>query len=186
MFWIIGSGVLGVVILTAVYHLAKEWRQTIVFFGSSLGISAAIIAAILGVMGLQESARQHSFAIRQSQKQAAFSYAQEWQRIPQAKLRQASKLARELSPEDIHKALQNDPELADAVRATIVYFEEVGLAVRLSYADEEPLRALLYEPVSRYHSAFKPWMDWYKNYRSVPTAFENYQWLEERWANDGR
>src|SRR5436309_1860454 len=117
MLWIIVSVALIVVILTAFYHLAKGWRRTIVFFGSSLGIGAAIIAAILGVMGLQESARQHSFAIRQSQKQAAFAHAQEWQRIPQAKLREASKLARDMSPEDIHKALQSDPELADAVRA---------------------------------------------------------------------
>lgn len=183
MFWVIGSVVLVVVILTVFYHLAKEWRRTIVFFGSSLGIGAAIIAAILGIMGLQESARQHSFAIKQSQKQAAFAYVQEWQKIPQAKLREASKIARDKPPEEVHKMLQGDPELADAVRATIVYFEEVGLAIRLGYADEEPLRALLYEPVSRYHSAFKPWMDWYKNYRSIPTAFENYQWLQDRWAN---
>lgn len=186
MFWIIGTMVLTIAILTALYHLARGWRRTIVFLGSSLGIGAAVVAAILGVMGLQESARQHSFAIRQSQKQAAFTYLQEWQKIPQAKLRQASSMARNISPDEVHKALQKDPEYADAVRATIVYFEEVGLAVRNSYADEETLCTLLREPIIRYHSAFGPWIEWYKNYRSIPHAFENYEWLHDRWVNGCR
>ena len=181
MFWTISPIFILIFILTFLYHFKKDLRRTVIFFGSSLGIGATIVAAILGVLGLNESTQQHSFSIKYNQKQASFSYLKEWKESPQAKAREASRKIRGLPPQEAHKVLLTNDEYADSVRAILAFFEEVGLAVKHSYADEETLCPMLQEPVTTYYASFQPWMDWYKSYRQLPLAFENYEWLNAHW-----
>lgn len=183
MIWIVAPTITLILVLTIVYHFKKDMRRTVVFFGSSLGIGATILAAVFGVLGLRESTDQHNISIRLSQKQASFYYLKEWKNVPQPKAREVSRIIRGIPPQEAHKIFQNSHEYADAVRAILAFFEEVGLAIKHSYADEETLCSLLQEPVMTYYSGFQPWMDWYKNYRQIPRAFENYEWLHERWKN---
>src|SRR6185436_2182509 len=181
MWWTIVIVIVVVVTLTILYHTCEKVRGTIVFLGSGLGIGATIIAAILAVLGLQESVRQHKFAIEQSRKDASFRYLQDWHKIPQGTMRKVAELARAKPPQEVQKALEENREYEEAVRATFVFFEEVGLAIKYSYADEETLCPLLQQSATRWYTTFEPWMQWYKGFRGLPHAFDSYQWLDERW-----
>jgi len=183
MIWFVAPIITLILVLTFLYHFKTNWRRTIVFFGSSLGIGGTIVAAMLGVLGLRESTEQHNISMKLNQKQASFYYLKEWKAVPQPKAREVSSLVRGIPPQDAHKVFQSKPEYADAVRTVLAYFEEVGLAVKHSYADEATLCSLLQESVLSYHSDFQPWMDWYKNYRKIPRAFENYDWVYQRWKD---
>jgi hypothetical protein len=183
MIWFIVPTITLILVLTFLYHFKKTWRRTIVFFGSSLGIGATVIAAVFGVLGLRESTEQHGASVRLNQKQASFYYLKEWKTVPQPQVREVCRLIRGIPPQEAHKIFQNNHEYADAVRGILAYFEELGLAIKHSYADEETLCSLLQEPVMTYHSDLQPWMDWYKNYRHIPRTFENYDWLYQRWKN---
>jgi hypothetical protein len=181
MTWVIVLTISLILILSVLYHFKKDMRRSIIFFGSSLGIGATIVTAVFGVLGLRESTDQHNMSIKLSQKQAAFYYLKEWKEVPQPKAREVSRVIRGIPPQEAHKIFQSNHEYADAVRASLAFFEEVGLATKHSYADEETLCSLLQEPVITYYSDFQPWMEWYKNYRQIPRAFEHYEWLHERW-----
>lgn len=183
MWWVIGSVLVVIWLLTALYHFCKDLRRTIVFLGSSLGIGATIVAAILAVLGLQESTKQHRISIEQSRKQASFNYLQVWRKIPQSQMRNIVELVRNNPPQETQKVFEKNSDYEETVRSTLVFFEQIGLAIKYSYADEETLCPLLQQPATRYYTAFEPWMEWYKNFRGLPHFFDNYEWLHERWKN---
>lgn len=165
--------------LTLLFQFAPSVRQTVVFLGTALIGVAAIIQ-------LQSQAFLTSQEIRHGKVSVAFNYIDIWNTEPMnERVRVAAVVVDDSiigkSPQQVQAFLDNNDAQRGALIAAFNLFENMGLAIRTGYADDETLCQYFSEPALRYFSRLKPWL---YNYRSVTQrhgSYEHYEWLYDNW-----
>jgi hypothetical protein len=174
------------IILTTAYQIFKKYRQTVVFLATALGVAAAILQFQAQTDQLHAQASQNHAAVRHSRVQVAFEYMRRWNdesfraTLPEATAALEGVAGK--SPEQIHEYLGKNDAQRKALMAVFNLFEDIGLAVRTGYADDEALCQFFSEPVKRYFSTLRPWLDFYRAKTGRHGAYEHYQWLNESWS----
>ncbi len=157
--WFIYLGV--AIILSLLFQFARGIRETVIFLGTALAGVAAIIQ-------LQSQSFQTQQNVRHNKVTVSFSYIEKWNSPPLSdKLRTAARAIDSVSgksPQEIEAFLADHDTARDALIKVFNLFEDIGLAIRTGYADNETLCQYFSEPALRYFSRLRPWLD---NYRSI-------------------
>jgi len=85
------------------------------------------------------------------------------------------------SPEQMQAVFEGNAKQREAVMSVFNLFEDIGLAVRTGYADSGSLCQYFSEPASRYFSKTKPWLEYYRQQTGRHGAYEQYEWLCQKW-----
>lgn len=171
-----------ILLMATLYHFKSNWRKTVVFIGSSLGVAAAAAGAILTGLELRESTDQYRQSVRLKRQEVSFLYMEKFQGIPdKALLRNAIDGLAGKSPEEIQEFFLNQPADGTRISDMLSFFEDTAVAVRVDYADEPTLCAFLEEPAVRYYRTLEKWIDYFRKAGGAPSYLEHYQWLYDRW-----
>ena len=172
---------LGVVIvgLTLLYQFLPGYRHTVIFLGSALGVALAFT-------GLLQTAAQGRELARHRKVQVAFDYMKRFNQ-PKISLKveqahDALERVSGLSPADTHAVFVEEPSTSEPLKFVFNFYEEIGLAARLGYADEYSLCVYFHDVGIKYFSRLKPWLDYYRSLPGKFDAHEPYEWIYDRWT----
>ena len=173
--WPLGIAIIG---LTLLYQFLPRYRPTVIFLGSAVGVSLAF-------MGLLQTAARGQELIRHRKVEVAFGYMKRFnQPDTSLKLEQAHDALARVSgetPAEIHRIFNDDVSVSEPLKFVFNFYEEIGLAAQLGYADEPSLCTFFRDIGAKYFSALKPWLDYYRSQPGKLNAHEPYEWIYERW-----
>lgn len=186
--WLIAGLGAGVLVLTILFASWPSARKTIVFFGSAVGVAAAVLGVLFSFQELQRLGDQYKLAIGQheqsvthSRQAVTFSYTEKFEDLPLEKAAEALNQIGAMNPQQISEFFRADPVSSQALLKVFNFFEQMALATKNSYADEKTLCALFEEPAVRYYSHLSSWIVEYRKQTGRHGAHEQHEWLFERW-----
>lgn len=183
--------------LSVIYHRYPSLRETLVFLGTGIGLTAAIASAIftycqvseatkqsqMAADQIAEAGRQNRLALIHSQQAEAFVLIDKYNALP---LRTTSDFVRSFrgkTPEEINALHQSNPDAAEALRACMSFFENASLSIRAGFADDQiscqhfrGTAVLYYEHLEEYVRAFR-------ERTANQEAWVHYEWLYRQWKN---
>lgn len=181
---------IAVVILVALgiaHHYLSTHRPLIVFITSTLGGMAALIGVYLTIFQLGQLTEQHELSIQQKREEKAFSYMEKWDPEIQVRVEKIlsefvnKSLVDKLNILIIDESHNEGNYYQKPLAKTLSLFEELGLAVRRNYADEQILCFFYEENIIRYWGQLQDIVHYNRTNYNKPLLFENFEWLYDRW-----
>jgi uncharacterized protein DUF4760 len=170
------SLILGValIVLAVVYHVKGNWRGTVIFFGSGIGVVAAVYS-------VAQVAYQNRESVTQERRGVAFYYAERWEELPTMAI---SKVLTEMegkTGQEMAAILKADAGKQEDILKVMNFFERIGLTAKVSYSDEVALCSLFRGEALQYYSSLEEYIRYYRKIKNRHNAWEYFEWLFERW-----
>lgn len=177
--------ILAVAVLTYLYAVYPEWRQTITFLGIASGVAGTILSAFYVGHNLKESIDQREYAMREAKVTRALTLASRWNdplfRRNRRDWRPLLATLKGKSDEEVVAIIRNDPKNADLVAEVLNFLEEVGFNGKIKYDDMDTLRGLFRSLVLGYYAAIEAWIT--EQQGEQETAYEHFKWLRNQWKS---
>lgn len=183
--------------LSVIYHRYPSLRDTLVFLGTGIGLTAAIASAIftyrqvaeatkqsqMAANQIAEAGRQNRLALLHSQQAEAFELIDKYNDLP---LRATSDFVRSFrgkTPEEINALHQASPDSAEALRACMSFFENASLAIRSGFADESICCQHFRGTAVLYYEHLEDYIKIFREKTARPDAWVHYEYLYRYWKD---
>jgi hypothetical protein len=176
--WVILIAIIIVAAFLIAYHCYPTYRESLIFYATTLGATTAVVGLIITGIQLNNSARHDRQAV-------AFAFHDKWKDLPLLKIEMTFKNLDGKNEKEVREFLQANQTDEEAVIELFNFFEEIGIAVKYQYADETISCRFYEEAATRYFSLLADYLTWYRMKANRTGLYENYEWLAKKWRDDG-
>lgn len=170
---------LAALVLVAVFIVFREYREEVRFVANVLSWSGGIYAAYHAGISL----RLNLYRDRQKR---AYEILDSFNKVDSASVRSMidSALAGSAQPTLAYQAMKSDKDKDGAIRYVLGILEDMSIAIRTGYADENILFASLCGTTLRYYDAFKTYIDELRRDRNNPKIYIELERLAGAWRTN--
>ena len=173
------------------FHRAGDHsRKTVEFVGIAIGVAVALLQLQAAMVQARGTMLQVVHAVDQSREDVqhrrldvSFQLMATWNEpdvVEAARVvRPVLKSATGKAPAEILALLQKEEAKGQAFKKIFDFFENVGLAVRVGYADRPTLCLYYAKAVERYYATFEGYVGALR--ATQPGLYEQFEWLYREW-----
>jgi hypothetical protein len=182
-------GLIGSCCIAYVYHCQREYRETMTFFATCLGGTAAITGTFYAGQALRQNALEKRL-------DRTLLYIEKWSDPSFDSVRKAGRQVHdELEAANgtntnhdklIEDMIQRDGSLSISINNALNFFEDIANSIELGVVDEQILCKYYRGIMSRHYDLFSVWIAKLRNNAGVggnSKTFKAYTDLCEKWVN---
>ena len=149
-----------VIILTIIFHLHKDWRDTMTFGIAAGALAAGALAAYYVGRSLAQTINQRSETINEQKIARSFEFLRRWNDPALAQIkanfRELIECGKAHMADHVEQLIAQDKGKSTAVVEVLNFFEELAIAVHTGVADNDTLFRGFHGPLSEYHATLQP------------------------------
>ena len=166
------SAVVGILIAGAqLFDSVKHERQTAAFAFNDKWQEMPILAIDEAIEKIKEMQNEGSKS--SDNKEVTLQTSQSHEKI--------KIILKETNLSKLSKFLNDDPKAHENLMKTLNFFDQLGLAIKYNYVDED-IVCNIFSTISVDYYLTVSWIvDWHRKTQNEPNLYASYEWLYQRW-----